>query len=78
MLDDAEAVGHHLDLAVRYRPASRHTLVGGDNMDLALAHHAAGAVCGIDGLLDRVTPQHLVEDVIRKVASVAAVEEGPD
>ena len=30
------------------------------------------------GLLDRVAPEHLVEDVIRKVAAVAAVEEQPD
>jgi hypothetical protein len=29
-------------------------------------------------LQDRVAPQHLVEDVIGKVASVAAVEEEPD
>ena len=34
--------------------------------------------CGVDGLLDRVAPKHLVEDVIRKVASVAAVEEQSD
>ena len=34
--------------------------------------------CGVDGLLDRVAPEHLVEDVVGKVASVAAVEEQPD
>ena len=71
-------VGH---FAVNHEPCQvRQSL--GDAIDLAglasdrPAHPPRHG--GLHGLLDRVAPQHLIEDVIRKVASVAAVQEGSD